>query len=228
MKTYRSLRILIAMVLTITFGVSMYAEASSATFKQVTKKTITCYKGTAVKKVTAVSPKCPAGWTIKKSVPRATAKPSVTPTKATGATVEFSGTYKGNLSLLWSDSDVKVTSLIGTSSDAKLGLTKLTGTGGSAPSEQCSLINGSGVLAGPDGNLNVKLDTQSQGCAEDASAPTRIVAKGNAIITDGTGKFVGATGTLKINISFSIKSTTAGAGESSAFTLTLIGSVATK
>ena len=30
------------------------------------KKTITCYKGTAVKKVTATSPKCPAGYTTTK------------------------------------------------------------------------------------------------------------------------------------------------------------------
>ena len=35
-------------------------------------KTITCYKGTTVKKVTAANPKCPAGYTT--TAPKATAK----------------------------------------------------------------------------------------------------------------------------------------------------------
>ncbi len=179
----------------------------------VTKKTITCYKGTAVKKITAVAPKCPTGWTTKKPVSQV---------------VAFSGTYQGNLSILWSATEAKVTSLTGTSSDASLGLTKLTGTGGSTPSEQCSLVNGSGVLVGSTGNLNIKLDTTSEGCAEDSYAPTTIVIKGSALITGGTGKFVGATGTLKVNGSFSIKATTAGTSESDAFTVKLIGSIKTK
>ena len=35
-------------------------------------KTITCYKGTTVKKVTAANPKCPAGYST--TAPKATAK----------------------------------------------------------------------------------------------------------------------------------------------------------
>ena len=38
------------------------------------KKTITCYKGTVVKKVTAAAPKCPAGYTTTKPA----AKPAAT------------------------------------------------------------------------------------------------------------------------------------------------------
>jgi hypothetical protein len=41
--------------------------SASATAKPVAKKiTITCVKGKAVKKVTAVKPKCPTGYKVKK------------------------------------------------------------------------------------------------------------------------------------------------------------------
>ena len=48
-------------------------------------KTITCYKGTIVKKVTATSPKvpkCPTGYTTKKPVVKPTAAATVKPTTA--------------------------------------------------------------------------------------------------------------------------------------------------
>ena len=62
-------------------------------------KTITCYKGTTVKKVTAANPKCPTGYTTTK--PKATTKPAATTKPVAGATVAFSGTYKGKLSIVW-------------------------------------------------------------------------------------------------------------------------------
>jgi len=41
---------------------SATSTASPATKKAVSKKTISCIKGSTVKKVTATSPKCPAGF----------------------------------------------------------------------------------------------------------------------------------------------------------------------
>jgi len=181
-------------------------------------KSITCYKGTAVKKVTGASPKCAKGWTTKKPV-----------TKATSAKVTaFSGTYKGKLSLLWSDSDVKATSATGTGTGTTLGLSALSGTGSSAPTDQCAAIFGSGVLSGGGNTLNVSFNSSAKACAGDSAAPTTVDISGNAVIKGGTGKFVGATGTLKFIGSFGIKSTAAGSSESTSFTLTVTGNINTK
>lgn len=190
----------------------------------VTKKTITCYKGTAVKKVSAVKPVCPKGWTTKKP----TAKPSATPTKATGGVVAFSGTYKGKMSVLWSDSGVQATSVTASGTGTVLGLDSLSGTGSSSPQNQCDSIDGSGVLSGGGNTLKVTFDSNAKGCAEDGAAPTTVNLTGTASITGGTGKYAGATGSLKVTGSFAIKSNQAGFGETTALTLTLVGNINTK
>lgn len=194
----------------------------------VTKKTITCYKGTAVKKVSAASPKCPKGWTTKKPVVKATAKPSTTPTKATSGVVAFSGTYKGKMSVLWSDSGVQASSITATGTGTTLGLDTLSGTGSSSPQSQCDSIDGSGVLSGGGNTLKVTFDSNAKACAAEGAAPTAVNITGTASITGGTGKYAGATGTLKVTGSFAIKSNQAGFGETTALTLTLTGNINTK
>ena len=194
----------------------------------VTKKTITCYKGTAVKKITAVKPVCAAGWTTKKPVAKPVVKPSATPTKATGGVVAFSGTYKGKMSVLWSDSGVQATSVTGSGTGANLGLDALSGTGSSSPQNQCDSIDGSGVLSGGGNTLKVTFDSNAKGCAEDGAAPTTVNITGTASISGGTGKYAGATGILKVTGSFAIKSNQAGFGETTALTLTLVGNINTK
>ena len=82
--------------------------ANSTAANAIVKKTITCYKGTAVKKVTAVNPKCALGWSLKKPVVKPTPKPTVKPS---AGLLAFSGTYKGKIAMLWSDSDVQATSV---------------------------------------------------------------------------------------------------------------------
>lgn len=194
----------------------------------VTKKTITCYKGTAVKKVSAVKPVCPKGWTTKKPVKKPTVKPSATPTKATGGVVAFSGTYKGKMSVLWSDSGVQATSVTASGTGTLLGLDSLSGTGSSSPQNQCDSIDGSGVLSGGGNTLKVTFDSNAKGCAEDGAAPTTVNLTGTASITGGTGKYAGATGSLKVTGSFAIKSNQAGFGETTTLTLTLTGNINTK
>ena len=188
------------------------------------KSTITCYKGTATKKVTAVSPKCPTGYSTKKPV---ATKPT-TPVAAGASTIAFSGTYKGSLSMMWSDSDVTVTSLTGTGTGTDIGDSKLSGTGSAAPSAQCDPINGTGTIVGSAGTLNVKMDTDAQGCAEDGAAPTTVNVTGKAVITGGTGKYVGASGKLAMVGSFNVKSTTAGSTEKDDFKVTLTGTITLK
>jgi hypothetical protein len=178
------------------------------------KKTIVCYKGTAVRRVTAVNAHCPAGWTTKKP--------------ATAKTETFSGTYKGTIAMLWSSSAVNVTALTGTGTGSDLGLSAVSGTGSSNPTSTCDPISGLGILTGGGSTLHLKLATSSKGCAADSAAPTTVTVTGTASVVSGTGKFAGATGTLKVSGSFQVKSTTAGSNESDAFSATLTGSLKVK
>ena len=178
------------------------------------KGTLICYRATAVKRIVAVHPKCPAGWSTKRPV--------------TAKTVAFSGTYAGTMALLWSASDVKVTTLNGTGTGATLGLTSVVGTGGSSPSSTCDPINGTGTLSGGGSTLHLALATTSKACASDSAAPTSVSVTGTATVTSGTGKFVGAKGTLKVTGAFSIKSTTAGSSENEGFRTTLTGTITLK
>ena len=214
-------KILVAlMALTVLAAVTPTANAAT--------KTITCYKGTVVKKVTAVNPKCPTGFTTKKPVAKPTVKATTT-AAATGGSVEFAGSYTGKISLLWGDSYVQATSVDGTGTGNILGLTDLAGIGSAAPANQCDAFNGSGTFSGGGNTLKVTFDSSAKACAEDADAPTTITFNGNAVINGGTGKYAGATGTLKVTAgNFSIKSTTAGAKETNAFKFTITGKIVTK
>ena len=90
-------------------------------------KTITCYKGTTVKKVTAANPKCPTGFSTTK--PKAT----TTTTPAKGGTIAINATYKGKVTMVWGEADVTVTSVTATGTGATGGLDSLTGNGTASP-----------------------------------------------------------------------------------------------
>lgn len=183
-------------------------------------KTITCYKGTIVKKVTAVKPVCPKGYTTTK--PKVTTKATSTPV---AAAIAFSGNYKGTLAIVWGDTYLQVTSVTAKGTGNVLGLTDMTGTGSAAPAGLCDTFDGKGSIGGGGNTLNVAFDTSAKGCAEDESAPTTIKITGNAQITGGTGKYAGATGTLKVSGVFSVKG---GSKESAAFTMDVSGNIKTK
>ena len=200
-------------------------------------KTITCYKGTVVKKVTVNAPKipkCPTGYTTKKPVAKptvsATAKPTTVATTPAVASNKFAfnGTYKGKMSIIWSDYDVRATSVTGDGTGAIFGMDSLSGSGASAPSTQCAGLDGIGVISGGGSSIKVTFDTSAKVCAEDGAAPTTINITGFAVVNSGTGKFAGATGKLKAVGFFNIKSADAGASESSVLTLTLTGEITTK
>jgi len=197
-------------------------------------KTITCYKGTVVKKVTAAKPKCPTGYTTTKPVAKPTASATAKPTTAatTPAVASnkfaFNGTYKGKMSIIWSDYDVRATSVSGDGNGAIFGMDSLSGSGSSAPSTQCAGLDGIGVISGGGSSIKVTFDTSAKVCAEDGAAPTTINITGFAVVNSGTGKFAGATGKLKAVGFFNIKSADAGASESSVLTITLTGEITTK
>ena len=205
------------MLVLLTAAMFVFANAVPA---NAANKTITCYKGTIVKKVTAAKPKCPTGYTTTK--PKVTTKP-VAP--AAAASVAFSGTYKGNLAIVWGDTYLQVTSVTGKGTGNVLGLTDLSGTAAAAPAGLCDSFDAKGSIGGGGNTLNVAFDTSAKGCAEDESAPTTIKITGNAQITGGTGIYAGATGTLKVSGVFSVKG---GAKETAAFTMDVSGNIKTK
>ena len=230
MKTLAQSRLAQVLVasLALTVLASIAPSANAAT------RTITCYKGKIVKKVTAVKPRCPAGFTRTKPTPRPTLtpKPTLTPTptpKPTAATVAFSGTYTGTIALLWGEASVQATSVKATGTGNILGLSDLSGVGSAAPAGQCDTFNGSGTLSGGGNTLKLTFDSTAKVCAENADAPTGITFTGNAVINGGTGKYAGATGTLKVTAgSFAIKSAVAGKSEIDAFKMTISGNFVTK
>jgi hypothetical protein len=220
MKISHKAQVLIAIT-----ALGLVATQTTATYA-ATKK-ITCYKGTTSKVVTGTNPKCPSGYT--------TTKPAVAPAKTTAAapaasakTVAFSGKYVGKMSLVWSDSGVSASAVNATGSGDISGLDALIGTGSSSPASKCDGIDGSGSLGGGGNTITVKFDTSTKGCADSDAAPTTVKLTGKAIITGGTGKFAGASGTLTVTGSFYVKSTDAGTKDSPALTLQLDGNIVTK
>ena len=203
-----------AMATLLLFAVSQTGVAQAAT------KTITCYKGTATKKVTTA--KCPTGWSTKKP---AAAKPA---TGTTAKTVAINGNYSGTVALLWGDTYVQVTSVKATGTGTVGDLGEFLGSGAAAPASQCDTFDGSATRGSGANTLKVAFDSSAKGCAEDDSAPTKITFSGNAIVKSGTGKYAGATGTFKVSGSFSIKTISAGSKESAPFTMTASGLVTLK
>ncbi|MGA7833900.1 MAG: hypothetical protein WCA31_01690 [Acidimicrobiales bacterium] len=140
-------------------------------------------------------------------------------------TVAFSGSYKGTMALLWSSSAVTVTSVTGTGASSKLGTATLKGTGASSPSSTCDPFSGSGTISSAKGKLIFKVVSSSkqQACATGSAAPTSVTVKGVATVTNGTGVYARAKGTLTLKGTFSIQSTTAGSSETDSFTASLTG-----
>ena len=191
-----------------------FSGLTSALAAPTAAKTITCYKGTAVKKVTTA--KCPSGWSTKK------------PATTSANSVAFKATYNGTGTVKWSASDVQATAVTGSDAKASLGLTSMTATGSSNPQSQCSSIRGDVTLKGKDGTLVLKLASNSEACGVDDSAPTTVKVTANATVSKGTGKFTGATGTVKITGSFAVKSTEDGYKESPTFSATFAGTLKLK
>ena len=200
------------------------ALVAGSTVANAASKTITCYKGTTVKKVTTA--KCPTGYST--TAPKAAATTAPAAGSTASKAVAINATYKGTMKMVWSDSDVKVSGITATGTGTTAGLTALSGTGGAAPSSQCDNINGSGTLGTGADTVAVKFDTSTQGCADSDAAPANVKLTGKAIVTGGTGKYAGATGTLTATGTFAVKSTSAGFTETQALSLTLVGTITTK
>ncbi len=205
----------------VVIATSLFFFVAQTGVAQAATKTITCYKGTATKKVTTA--KCPTGWSTKKP---AAAKPAAGATSA--KTVAINGNYSGTVALLWGDTYVQVTSVKATGTGTVADLGEFVGSGAAAPASQCDTFDALATLGSGSDTLKVAFDSSAKGCAEDDSAPTKITFSGNAIVKGGTGKYAGATGTFKVSGSFNIKTISAGSKESAPFTMTASGLVTLK
>ena len=199
-------------------AISSFGFAGSAS---AATKSITCYKGTQSKVVKAANPKCPSGWSTK--------KPAAAPTKAAAA-VAMNATYKGKMSALWSESSIDA-SVTGSSSANNGGLADLAGSGSYASQEgdKCITLAGEATLKGGSDSLKLEFVTpKSTACGKDADGPTSVEINGLAKIIGGTGKYAGASGTLKVDGSFASKHPANGVTEKVDLTLTLSGSITSK
>ena len=223
LRTTKLMRILVV------FAAFSLIAGNATVANAAAKKTITCYKGTAVKKVTAASPKCPAGYTTTKPAAKATAKPAATTATKAGS-VAFQGTYKGKISILFGDGNlIQVTKVDGTGTGNVSGLTDMSGSASSVPASLCDNFDGKGVISGGGNTLNLAFDSNSQGCADSDSAPATITIKGSAKITGGTGQYAGASGTLTVKGTFDINSKgIVNSSESTSFSMDLAGNITTK
>jgi hypothetical protein len=220
MKLTNESRLMKAVVIVAVFGV-MTANVNIA---NAATKTITCYKGTVVKKVTTA--KCPTGYSTKKPVAPVTAKPTVkasTPAASGSKTVAYSGTFTGTVAGSVTASDLQAT-VKGEGKGDVAGLDTLAGSGSASG---CDSFSDSGTLSGGGNSLKFEVKSTSKACG-DAAAGDNMNLTGDLVITGGTGKYVGATGTLKVKGAFVLKSTTEGSNFTSPFTATISGTITTK
>lgn len=205
---------------------AVLAAVAGTPMASAATKSITCYKGTVSKVVKAAAPKCPAGYTTTK--PKSTPKAPTAPAASSSKAMAINATYTGKIAMAWSDSDVQATSVTATGTGTTLGLTQLVGTGSSSPSGQDATISGAGYLSDGTNTLKASFDPSATAHAKEGAAPTSVAISGTATITGGTGKYVGATGTLKFAGTFPVSTTAAGTKDSGALTITITGTVNTK
>jgi hypothetical protein len=150
--------------------------------------------------------------------------------KAKTKKLAFKGSYTGTIGLLWASTGVTATSVVGHGPATLLGSSSMSGKGAGTAASTCNPFNGSGSLSGAGSKLLLKVvtSTKTTACATGSAAPTTVLVNGVATVTGGTGKYKGATGTLKFSGSFNIQSTTAGSSESDAFTAKLTGTLTVK
>lgn len=147
--------------------------------------------------------------------------------------VAFKGAYKGSVALLMvgaagrSATSVTVTSVSGTGTGTLLGSGRVSATGSAPASNQCDPIAGQGSLSGTGGTLRFKViaSSSSQGCASGTSTPTGVTVKALTKVTGGSGKYAGASGTLKFTGSFNVSSNAGGSSENDAFSATVTGTL---
>jgi hypothetical protein len=150
--------------------------------------------------------------------------------------VAFKGSYKGSIALLMvgpsgqSATSVTVSSVSGKGTGTLLGSSHVSASGSAPAASQCDTLSGQGSLSGAGSTLKFKVisSASSQGCATGTSTPTSVTVKALVKVTGGSGKYAGATGTLKFTGSFNVSSNTSGSSENDAFSAAVAGTLTVK
>jgi len=154
-------------------------------------------------------------------------KRTTTTTSPATKSVVFSASYSGTFTLLIVNNSTSgsatVTSLSGAGTGADLGLSALSGAG-QVPTTATNTgfsFNGSGTLSGSGNSLALLVVSSSATVPDGAGTAT---LSGVAKITGGTGKFAGATGSLKFSGTFNVANIDTGT-QTPSFASTLSGTI---
>ena len=139
--------------------------------------------------------------------------------------VNFKGTYRGTIAMLWSANSVTATAVRGSGTGTLLGKSTVAGKGTATTASTCDPLSGTGTITGGGSRLVLKVvsSPKTQACAATETAPTSVSVTGVATVLSGTGKYKGVHGTLKIQGSFQIQSNKAGSSETDSFNASLSG-----
>lgn len=145
-------------------------------------------------------------------------------------TVTFSATYSGKASLLIDNNKVTISSIVGSGKNSLFGSSKVSGSG-SAPkssSSLCDPFGGKGSIVGGANKVTfVVVQSSSQkGCSSGESGPVTITFSGVTKATGGTGKALGASGSLKFSGTLKLGGTSG--SQSGAFSVSLTGKLTVK
>lgn len=144
--------------------------------------------------------------------------------------VTFSASYSGKATLLIDNSKVTIRSITGTGKNSLFGSSSVSGSG-SAPksgSSLCDPFGGSGTIAAGANKITfvVTQSSSQQGCSSAESGAVTIKFHGVTKATGGTGKAVGASGSLKFSGALNIGGTSG--TQTGKFTVSLSGKLTVK
>jgi hypothetical protein len=114
--------------------------------------------------------------------------------------VAFTGRYKGDASLLINNGAVTISSVTGKGTGTLVGPSTIIGKGSSSSTAQCDPFTGTGSITGASAKLSLHVvESKSTGCSSGESGPVTVTFSGLAVVTGGSAKASGASGSLKFN-----------------------------
>jgi hypothetical protein len=147
--------------------------------------------------------------------------------------VAFKETFTGTLKLTFG-ATTATASILTSKGTGTLAGAKVTGSGSGADTAQSGPFSGTGAIALGPNKLVLSVIKTASSVSTDATAsgvqdpPANVTVMGSAKVTSGTGKYKGATGTLKFQGSFTVTNATTGTSETDNFTVTLTGTLTVK
>jgi len=147
--------------------------------------------------------------------------------RASGKAVSFSGHYKGDASLLINNGAVTISSVTGKGTGSLVGASTISGKGSSSSSAQCDPFTGTGSIAGAAAKLDLSVvESKSSGCSSGESGPVTVTFTGLAVVTGGSAKASGASGSLKFNGTLKLGGTSG--SQNGSYTVALTGKLTVK